>query len=129
MVLEVQEKDKELDIHTREYWLDWNIMSWWKQYKYLIFNIAPENLESWYLPKNIKQFMTQDLISKVFGITQNSKRMCICGHIEGVHHNHMSYSWGTGSLCTRCTECVWDPNKGCYTFKEKKDNNVKNESN
>ena len=69
---------------------------------------------------NFKKDMTQDQINGVFGDTQNSKVICECGHEEGVHHHHMSYAWGAGSLCTRCTECIWDMNKGCYTFKERK---------
>jgi len=70
--------------------------------------------------KNIKKDMTPEKITGVFGDTQNSKVMCICGHEEGVHHHHKDHAWGTYSWCTRCTECVWDMNKGCYTFREGK---------
>jgi len=70
--------------------------------------------------KNLKKDMTEEMIMNVFGATRNSKKMCICGHEEGVHHYHMDYAWGAGSLCTRCTECLWDMNKGCYTFREGK---------
>lgn len=70
--------------------------------------------------KNIKKDMTEEQIINVFGRTRDSKKICECSHEEGVHHHHKDWAWGTYSWCTRCTECVWDVNKGCYRFKEVK---------